>query len=439
MMSESGFDSLPYLMRVEGCLSERLGAGGLARSDLVRYEARLSARLARLQDEHDRNRLPMLRLPTRSDDLAALRSLANRFRRDMADVVVLGTGGSSLGARTLCALPGAGGPRLHFLDNIDPDGIETVLARIDPARTGYLVVSKSGSTAETLCQFAIVFDHWRQAATGREAADHFVAITVPDASPLRRAAARLGFPVLDHDPAVGGRFSILSLVGLLPAFIHGVDGRALREGAALVLDETLSAASALDAPPAAGAALLVGLAEGRGRSQSVLMPYIDVLFPFALWFRQLWAESLGKNGKGLTPIAARGAVDQHSQLQLYLDGPADKVVTMIQAAMGGTGRRIGPDWAEADSDLAYLGGRTMGDLMAAEQRATAETLIKRGHPVRVFEIDALSARTLGGLLMHFMLETVFAAELLGVDPFDQPAVEEGKVLAREYLREQARR
>ncbi|MEQ8167158.1 MAG: glucose-6-phosphate isomerase, partial [Alphaproteobacteria bacterium] len=239
-------------------------------------------------------------------------------------------------------------------------------ARIDPARTGYLVVSKSGSTAETLCQFAIVFDHWRQAATGREAADHFVAITVPDASPLRRAAARLGFPVLDHDPAVGGRFSILSLVGLLPAFIHGVDGRALREGAALVLDETLSAASALDAPPAAGAALLVGLAEGRRRSQSVLMPYIDVLFPFALWFRQLWAESLGKNGKGLTPIAARGAVDQHSQLQLYLDGPADKVVTMIQAAMGGTGRRIGPDWAEADSDLAYLGGRTMGDMMAAE-------------------------------------------------------------------------
>jgi glucose-6-phosphate isomerase len=161
------------------------------------------------------------------------------------------------------------------------------------------------------------------------------------------------------------------------------------------------------------------------------MPYADRLATFGLWYRQLWAESLGKDGKGTTPIRALGTVDQHSQLQLYLDGPGDKMFTLLMLDQAGRGEKM----ASADSALAYLAGRTMGDLLEAEQRATAESLVLRGRPTRIIRLDRLDAERLGALFMHFILETLVAAELLGVSAFGQPAVEQGKVLARRYLGE----
>jgi glucose-6-phosphate isomerase len=162
------------------------------------------------------------------------------------------------------------------------------------------------------------------------------------------------------------------------------------------------------------------------------MPYVDRLACFGLWFRQLWAESLGKRGQGTTPVNALGTVDQHSQLQLYLDGPRDKMFSVVLLDCAGTGPRVDPALAD-DRALGYLTGRSVGDLMDAEGRATVETLIRNGRPTRVFRLTALDERVMGALMMHFMLETVIAAHLLGVDPFDQPAVEEGKVLTRQYL------
>ena len=153
---------------------------------------------------------------------------------------------------------------------------------------------------------------------------------------------------------------------------------------------------------------------------------------FGLWYRQIWAESLGKDGKGTTPIRAMGTVDQHSQLQLYLAGPWDKMFSVLRMDTQSEGRRVDPDLLD-DPRLDYLAGRRMGDLLDAEARATADTLIRNGRPTRQILIDTLDEETLGGLFMHFMLETILAAHLLEVDPFDQPAVEEGKVLAREYL------
>jgi glucose-6-phosphate isomerase len=164
------------------------------------------------------------------------------------------------------------------------------------------------------------------------------------------------------------------------------------------------------------------------------MPYVDRLAPFGLWYRQLWAESLGKDGKGTTPIRAMGTVDQHSQLQLYLAGPADKLVTLIMLDSAGQGQAVPPDLA-GDRELAYLSGKRMGDLLEAEQRATAATLVRQGRPTRAFRLATLDEKSLGALLMHFMLETIIAADLLGVNAFDQPAVEEGKILARQYLGE----
>jgi len=209
---------------------------------------------------------------------------------------------------------------------------------------------------------------------------------------------------------------------------------ALREGAASVLDATLRAAHPRDAAPILGAAVSVALAQERGIATTVLMPYVDRLAAFGLWFRQLWAESLGKDGKGTTPVRAVGVIDQHSQLQLYLAGPVDKMFTLVTLDMAGQGELMPPDLA-GDPGLAYLDGRRMGDLLDAEQRATAATLIRNGRPTRLIHLARLDERSLGVLLMHFMLETIAAAELWGVNAFDQPAVEEGKVLARQYLSE----
>ena len=437
---------MPYHQDISACV----GTGALALderafADLLAgtAEALDALRLARAEGS-----LPLLALPGRRDDLDALEPLAERFRAHCDDVVVLGTGGSSLGGQAIYAFaaPGAA-PRLHFLDNIDPEQFEAVLNALDFARTGVIAISKSGGTAETLTQLLAVLPRLASSkdhlASGKgRLGERVAAITMPGDSPLRRLSLRYGLTVLDHDPDIGGRFAALSLVGLLPAMIAGLDAGAVRDGGAAVLNSALENDDPSLVPPAIGAALNVGLARAHGVSQTVLLPYSDRLEPFARWFRQLWAESLGKQGHGTTPLPAVGAVDQHSQLQLWLDGPADKLFTIVMADRKGAGARIEPTLAEdllaADGPLAWLAGRTMGDLMEAEQRATAETLSAAGRPVRIIAMKSIDLRALGALMMHYMLETVIAAHLLGVDPFDQPAVEEGKVLARRYLQEMPR-
>ena len=262
--------------------------------------------------------------------------------------------------------------------------------------------------------------------------EQFVVITEPGDSPLRRCAMHLSLPILDHHPGIGGRFSVLSLVGQLPAMVVGVDSKAVLSGSQAVLRATLEACHPRDSEPACGAALTVALSKKHGVTSNVLMPYCDRLQNFALWYRQLFAESLGKNGVGITPVNALGTVDQHSQLQLYLDGPPDKMFTFITIDTLGLGSRIDCSLAD-DPAFDDFRSHTIGDLMAAEYQATAEALNKKGRPVRRFHLDALTEETLGALLMHFMLEVVLTADLLGVNAFDQPAVEQGKNLARDYL------
>jgi glucose-6-phosphate isomerase len=241
-----------------------------------------------------------------------------------------------------------------------------------------------------------------------------------------------GVSFLEHDTGVGGRFSALTNVGLLPAAILSLDIAAIREGAAVALAPVLARKPAEDVPAALGAALSVALARTRGKTISAVMAYADRLEKFAKWYVQLWAESLGKDGRGTTPLAALGPVDQHSQLQLFIAGPRDKLFTIITTGVAGKGPQIAPDLAQRAGEPDFAGKR-IGDLVAAQGRATAETLAKNGCPVRSMHLETIDARSLGELLMHFMLETIIAAHLLGVDAFDQPAVEEGKVLAKQYL------
>jgi glucose-6-phosphate isomerase len=212
----------------------------------------------------------------------------------------------------------------------------------------------------------------------------------------------------------------------------GLDIAAVRAGASTALASVLEDRAPSDVPAAVGAALSVALAATK--PIAVMMAYADRLERFTRWYVQLWAESLGKQGKGTTPIGALGPVDQHSQLQLYIAGPRDKLFTIVTVASAGRGPRIAADLAALAGEPDFA-GKSMGDLVAAQGRATAETLAKNGCPVRTIHLDKLDERSLGELFMHFMLETIIAAHLLAVDPFDQPAVEEGKILAKRYLAE----
>jgi glucose-6-phosphate isomerase len=276
----------------------------------------------------------------------------------------------------------------------------------------------------------------KEAGLGARIPSMFLGVTEPGRpgkpNGLRDLLAAHGVPMLDHHTSIGGRFSCLTNVGLLPALARGLDARAIRAGAASVINGLLTAKSAADFAPALGAASMIALSKERGVRTLVMMPYADRLAKFAEWYVQLWAESLGKKGEGTTPVPALGPVDQHSQLQLFMDGPREIAVTLVRVASKGTGPTIDPGLAKM-AGVSFMGGKTIGDVLDAQAHAIEEALVKAGRPVRTFDLDILDERTAGALLMHFMLETILAGRLLGIDPFDQPAVELAKALTKERL------
>jgi len=430
---------------IDGALEKNVGPHGVADKALGAALERAEAALDWLRARHADGGLPLLRLPEAHDDLPSIRNAGRRLADNATDIVILGTGGSSLGGQTLAqlaghAVPGIGAlrppPRLHFMDNLDADTFGALLARLPHQTTRFVAISKSGGTAETLMQTIAALTAVKGQGLETRIPDLFFGLTEL-AKPgkrngLRELLAAHRVPILDHHTGVGGRFSALTNVGLLPAAMLDLDIAAVRAGASLALAPVLTKKQAADVPAAVGAALAVALAESKGKSISVLMAYADRLERFTHWYVQLWAESLGKDGKGTTPIAALGPVDQHSQVQLFIAGPRDKLFTVVTADAAGRGPRIDAGLARLAGEPDF-GGKTIGDLASAEGRATAETLAKNGCPVRRIHLPRLDEESLGELLMHFMLETIIAAHLLGVDAFDQPAVEEGKVLAKKYL------
>ena len=428
---------MSFALDITDCFASEIGDSGLEEATFEQYLQKTGEFLETLPSQVGDGKLPFLSLPAKQDDLPEIVETAAHFRENFDDVIVLGTGGSSLGGRTLSALAPleyskvCGGPRLRFVDNVDPHSFDLLITATDWSRTGVIAISKSGSTAETMAQFVVLSNTLRTHVTEGRVSDHVAVITEPKPSPLVSMAENIGCRVLDHDPQVGGRYSALSVTGLLPAAIAGLDINAIRAGAARVLQSGLYGATA-DFTPALGAAVSVGLERTKGVRATVLMPYCDRLAEFGLWYGQLWAESLGKSGEGTTPIRAIGTVDQHSQIQLYLDGPADKMYTLVLTDTAGQGPNLSDTMADIEG-LAYLRGRTIGDLLSVAGRATAETLANNGRPTRILRVPAVDEAAMGALMMHFMLETVIAAHLIGVDPYDQPAVEEGKTLARGYL------
>jgi glucose-6-phosphate isomerase len=438
---------MPLTQSVQGCLETTIGSLGLKQASLDDNLNALETALSALREAHAEGTLPMLRVPEWRDDIAAAREALHKLTQGARTLVFFGTGGSSLGGQTLAQLGGWGipgddkhgsesRPRTRFYDNLDARTLELSVAGLDLKTSRFVVISKSGGTPETLVQVTSAIDAVRKAGLAERIPELFLAVTEPKTqginNGLRALCESFSIPMLDHDPKIGGRFSGLTNVGLLPALARGLDVVALREGAQSVIAAMLQAKSAGEFAPAIGASVAVGLAKQRGVRANVMLPYSDRLARFAAWYVQLWGESLGKQGEGTTPVAALGPVDQHSQLQLYLDGAPQHFITVIREKCEGVGPRIAPDLAKA-AGADYLAGHAAGDLVAAQQRAIPEALIAAGRPVRTIDLDRLDERALGALMMHFMLETILAAHLLGVDPFDQPAVESGKILTRRYL------
>lgn len=382
-----------------------------------------------------KNELQILELVHQNDDLILIKKIADSLKRNFDNIVILGTGGSSLGGQTLCALRKPNyclpqsKPNIYFIDNIDPDTFETLFTILPPKKTGFVIISKSGTTPETLFQFLTILTKWQETIKGDKLKKHFVIITEDQDNPLRNITKQHNFNYIPHPQNIGGRFSAFSCVGLLPAMIAGMDIEAIRKGAQQVLKETFNIFAS---KPSIGASIATSLYEQNNININVIMPYVDKLKPFSLWYRQLIAESLGKENKGITPIASMGTIDQHSQLQLYLDGPKNKYFTII---INEETSLRGEQVTSSNIELDYLNKVKMGELLTAECKATVNTLISKGCPVRTISIPKLNEYTIGSLMMHFFLEVIIIADLMKINPFNQPAVEQGKILTKQYLKE----
>ena len=415
-------------------------AGGISAGDWAKAPDAFRRAHAGFTRRRDAGELGFLSLPT--DDALHRQSteFAATVRGRFDDVIVLGIGGSALGPialRTSLLEPAwnsltqderGGRPRLHVLDNVDPHTIAALLARLELERSLFVVISKSGGTAETMAQYLVVRD--RLAGSVKDPKTHLVFVTDPKKGALREIARAENIPALDIPPNVGGRYSVLTPVGVLPAALAGIDTAALLAGAQDIAQRC--AGEALRDNPAGLFGTLEYLADTTlGRHIHVLMPYSDPLRDMADWFVQLWAESLGKHrqpddtGLGPTPLGALGATDQHSKVQLFMEGPPDKTVAFVAVREIPVDVPI-PRLHSDVKELGYLGGHHLGELLSIEQRATAGALARRGRPNMTIHVDRVDPWHVGGLFMLLEIATIYAGELYGVNPLDQPGVELGK-------------
>ena len=422
--------SLPFAVSLELALG---GKGAVAKAD---YDAALAAtapHLDWLRKARTDKSLELLGVPSRTDDIEAAQKVADTFCKDTTDIAVLGIGGSSLGGQALKAALESHdreGPRVTFHDNPDPFAWKEYLSKVDLKTTRFVAISKSGGTAETLMQALTAADLFDKAGAAKYLKHHFVMITEPGDNVLRKFAASIEAPVLDHPRDVGGRYSVLTMCGAFPSILMGIDIKALRRRRA-GLSRLRAVRRAARMRARCGAALRAG--EGRTpRSDGAVglcrpARHVPCVVAAALG-RKPWQgrQGLDAGGRARSRRSAQpAAIVPRRAGQVALHDPLDRHEGRGSRRAARTRRRR---WASTISQA-----RQMGDLVDAEARATAQTLSRNGRPVRTIHLPKIDERSIGALMMHFMLETILMGRLMGVDPFDQPGVEEGKVLAREYL------
>jgi glucose-6-phosphate isomerase len=382
-------------------------------------------------------------LPDDKKMMEAVKSLVKKLKGKFRNIVHLGIGGSSLGPKAMFSSIKPpfynldGNPRIFFWDNVDPEFMSVTFEHIKLDETLFIVVSKSGGTAETASQFMFVYDKLRK-QLGEKYKDHLAIITDPRGGILRKIADSEGIANLPIPPEVGGRFSTLTPVGLLPSALLGIDIDAFMRGAGKMRDKTVS--PDVFSNPAYLYAVIHFLASAKSANMSVLMPYSNALFDLSDWYCQLWAESSGKKtslkGKtvfaGQTPIKALGATDQHSQCQLYMEGPFDKVVNIIDVKKYRKEITI-PDVFGDTAEMGYLCGKTINKLIQSEAIGTWGALIENNRMATRITLDAINEETIGAMFMFFMTATSFFCYLLDVNPYDQPGVELGKVITFDLM------
>jgi glucose-6-phosphate isomerase len=369
----------------------------------------------------NQNEIAAIDIIFEKNDLKTFAKIADKSAK-FNNVLVLGVGGSSLSGKTLTSLKFQN--RLYFLESIDPKTVTDSLREIDLKNTFFLVISKSGETIETICQTLIILDKLRQAKVNN-LAKQFLFVTESTTNSIAKIAKEISAEIISHPNNIGGRFSCFSAVGMLPLAICGGNMEKVRNGAKKILGEFLDNKKNKIIE---SCALQLCLYE-QGFTSNVVMPYIDNLKNFTDWYRQLWAESLGKNGFGATPINSMGTIDQHSQLQLYLEGPKDKFFTFF------TQKNHPIDFLIKDVKACQtlFGGKKLSEIVDIEQTTTIEVLNQKKLPIRIFEIDFLNEEVIGGLMMQMFLEVMLIADVKNINPFGQPAVELRKDLAKSIL------
>jgi glucose-6-phosphate isomerase len=406
-------------------MSELLGEKGISEKQV---EA-LRERIQRAHSEIEERRWAELAfMDLAYQDVSEIRETAEWVRTNSEDFLLFGIGGSALGPRAILESLSPfhnlkKRPRVFICDNVDPQTLNAVLSLCDMGRSIANVITKSGSTAETMASFMVIWDSLTRAA-GEDAKNRIIATTDPHKGNLREIAATSGFRTLPIPPGVGGRYSVLSPVGLLLAEVIGVDAKELLRGAADINDRCADPEIWKNPAYIFGSLLYLMDVEEK-RTINVMVPYSDGLKCLSEWFCQLWAESLGKLGKGTTPYPSLGTVDQHSQLQLWMEGPEDKVFVFLRILDYGTDVMIPGVFSDMEG-INYLGSRHFSELMKAEQESTELALAKNGRPSMTIHVPSIDAYHMGQLFQFFEIATAFTGFLYGVNPFNQPGVEEGK-------------
>jgi len=380
----------------------------------------------KLRSEIIANSLPAINIINQAEDLKLYQKLSEKIKK-FSKVILLGVGGSSLGAKTICSLKA--NHQIEFLESIDPNSIDNVLNQLKLEQCFFLVISKSGETVETICQTLIILKKLQfKKEQGKninfdQIAQQFLFITANKTSSIAKIAKQINAEIIDHHPQIGGRYSVFSVVGILPAIIADLDAIKFRQGAKKVVELFLAKDDFANY-----CAIQLQLYQ-KGFHNNVFMPYLDNLKNFTDWYRQLLAESLGKNGFGATPINSMGTVDQHSQLQLYLEGNHDKFFTFIGS------KKTTNDFLIEDLEncQTLFGNKNLSEILAVEKNTTIEVLKQKKLPIRIFEFDQLDEESLGALMMQMFLEIIIIAYANNIDPFDQPAVELRKNLAKKIL------
>ena len=347
---------------------------------------------------------------------------------DCKDIIIVGTGGSTLGSKMIYSIF-SGKKKIHYVENVDPSSIEKLLTTLNHEVTGLIVISKSGETIETLSQFFFLLNHFKK--ENKLIRQRTLVITEKKKSTLKLIQEKLNLEFAEHDKNIGGRYSVFSIVGLFPVKLNDIKIENILNGGEKVLNKLLNLDNPNNFAPTKSSLIHAQLLKNNF-NMNVLFTYLDSLQNFSLWFRQLWAESIGKNGHGSTPINAVGTVDQHSQLQLYLDGPKDKFFTIIGMEKPLKSNKLNCHLNKINLSES-LHKKTLGDLLFAEMKATYQTIKNKNIPLRLIKLNKIDEETLGSLIMCFFIETIYTCYLLKINPFDQPAVEEGKKLAKKFL------